>query len=674
MAAKQKVMDDAEIVTRVLAKSKECVGWYDSRLSRERQRVLAYYNGELPRRQHDGASSYVSTDVYDSVEMLKAQLLEVFAGGDQIARFDPDQAMNAQECIVATEYARYIIFRENNGYQLFSDVIHDGLLARVGVAKVFWEEKYDYREETFEGLPPAQAMGLAAQPDVDEFDGNLDEATGTYKGSLVRKIDCSKVSTLCVPPEEFLISPRSVSLETAAYVGHRTLKTKSELIEMYPDKKKLIESLHYDDSKGLDLSPEVLERNKPIETAMALDNPIQEEQEQVMLYESYVRLQVDPAKGTRLYKVCHVNDVLLAKEEVDKTPFIVYVPLPIPHLFYGNNFAARVIPFQNAQTVLTRGVLDHTAITTNPRWQVVKGGLINPREMLENRLGGIVNVARPDSVSALEYPNLNPFIFQVLGKLQQDKEQSTGISSLSQGLNKDAISKQNSQALVDQLVTLSSQRQKIAARNFAYNFFVPLMLEVIRLAILNDKKSKIIEVAGAPLQVSPQAWYERTTCSVSMHLGYGEKDQTINQMTAAYAGMAQDPVLAPGFGYPQRYAMYTDIAKMRGWTGASRYLLPPDQVQPPQPDPMKVQELQIKDKSATADLMDAQNKAKELNVHAAVEGTKLHQQQQKIEADTFDKARDNARKDADTANRIHTSQRELDLAEKTANREAFVTA
>src|SRR6516164_804323 len=98
MAIKPKVLDDSEIVVKVLSKAQEAVGWYDSRLSMERQRVLQYYNGELPRRQHEGASSYISTDVYDGVEMLKAQLLEVFAGGDHIAQFDPDNEMGADVC------------------------------------------------------------------------------------------------------------------------------------------------------------------------------------------------------------------------------------------------------------------------------------------------------------------------------------------------------------------------------------------------------------------------------------------------------------------------------------------------------------------------------------------------------------------------------------------------
>jgi hypothetical protein len=225
---------------------------------------------------------------------------------------------------------------------------------------------------------------------------------------------------------------------------------------------------------------------------------------------------------------------------VDKVPFIAYVPLPVPHVFYGNNFAARVIPVQNARTVLTRAVLDHATITTNPRWAVVNGGLLNPKEMLENRIGGIVNVRRPDSVTALQYPNLNPFVFEVLGMLKEDKEQSTGISALSAGLNKDAISKQNSQGLVDNLVSLSGQRGKLAARQFAA-FLVELMIEVVRLAIVNQKKAKVIEVAGKPIQITPQAWTERTSCSVSMHLGYGEKDAAAGAIMVAYENVWLGP-------------------------------------------------------------------------------------------------------------------------------------
>jgi hypothetical protein len=59
------------------------------------------------------------------------------------------------------------------------------------------------------------------------------------------------------------------------------------------------------------------------------------------------------------------------------------------------------IPTQNARTVLTRGVLDHTAQTINPRWQVMNGAVQSPRELLDGRGSGVVNVRMKDGIAPL---------------------------------------------------------------------------------------------------------------------------------------------------------------------------------------------------------------------------------------------------------------------------------
>src|SRR5262249_42878285 len=139
-------------------------------------------------------------------------------------------------------------------------------------------------------------------------------------------------------------------------------------------------------------------------------------------------------------------------------------------------------------------------------------------EMQDNRKGGLVNMRRPDSVHALEVPNLNPFVFQVLQQLEQSAEKTTGISSLSQGLDKNAISTQNSRGMVQDLVSLSTQRQKIAARNFAYGFLLPLCMRIITLTIRHQKKTEIVEVSGQPIKVDPSRWAKGVTATVSFHL------------------------------------------------------------------------------------------------------------------------------------------------------------
>lgn len=657
MAKKPRILTDEELLAKVQAKSHTSVTWFDSRLALERERVSRYLNGELPKRQSEGSSSYVSNDVYDSVEMQKAQLLEVFAGGEQIARFDPDQDMNADLCRIATEYATYIIFRSNEGFNIFDSVIYDGLTARAGVVKVYWEEKYDYSEETFEGLSYEDAHALAAQEDVDEFEGDIDQDTGTVSGKLTRKKDQSKVCIDPIAPEEFLIEPLARSIVAATYVGHRTPKTKAELMDM-GYKRSIVMAIPSDDAMELNFSPEVLARNAQTEAATTSDQPVQNELEYVVYYESYIRLQLDSSKGVRLYKVCHAGNTVLDKQEVDKAPFIAYVPLPIAHVFYGNNFAARVIHTQNANTVLFRGVLDHTAQTTNNRYKVVNGGLMNPRELIDNRLGGIVNVRRPDSVTPFEQNPLNPYIFQAMQILDTKNEKGTGISSLSQGLNKDAISTQNSQGLVDNMMKASGQRGKIMARHFAINFLVPLMLEVVRLGILYKDKREI-ELNGVPFPVDASTWTERTSCSVSEHLGYGEMDMAANELAQGYQMMAKDQGLGNMFGPKQRYSMLKDVAKLKRFNNFSSYLDP--NAPPPQPDPIKMAEVQAKTTTANAGMLTAQTKQQDANRLYALDQTKVAHDAAKIKVDALNQDRTNDRQDLDTAARIQQGQEQIQV-------------
>ena len=63
-----KKLDDQDIVTLLDDNIKRSVGYYDSQLSRERQKVMDYYTARLPKPAHDGNSKYVSQDVYDAVE------------------------------------------------------------------------------------------------------------------------------------------------------------------------------------------------------------------------------------------------------------------------------------------------------------------------------------------------------------------------------------------------------------------------------------------------------------------------------------------------------------------------------------------------------------------------------------------------------------------------------
>lgn len=660
-----KPISEDELASVVDRQIRQSVGYYDSKLSKERQDVIDYYNGAKPKPVHSGNSKYVSMDVYDSVESMKAVLLETFASGNKTVGFEPQGPDDIELAATATEYCDYVFFRQNDGYHVQATVMQDGLMARVGVAKVYWEEVIEEVEEEFSNLTADEADMLLAAPDVDKVKVELNEKAGLFDGELTRTVNRSQVRIDVVPPEEFLITPQSKSIEEAPFVAHRTKKTFADLIAEGYDKKK-VEKIGAEDQSELSLDPEVLARFEQIGAdRLNMDGEVQEQSKYVIVYECYLYLDMDGSGETKLYKIVKCGNVVLDKEEVDRKPFIAFIPLPTPHSFYGSNFAARVIPTQNARTVLVRGILDHTVTTNNPRYQVVKGALTNPKELIENRIGGLVNVTRPDGISPLNQPSLNPFVFQTIQLLDDDKEEATGVSKLSQGLNKDAVSKQNSQALVENLVSLSMQRQKIIARNFANQFLRPLYLEIYRLAVGHEQAEKVIKIGGTFQRVMPSEWMDRSDVTVEMKLGYGEQEREAGKYLQMHQLLSSDPSVAPMYGPDKKFNLLKTAFEKAGVKNAIDFLTPPNQIPPPQPDPMLMKQVELEERKVATLEKQAETTATKVQVNAEIEAMRLEMQRMKEMFNQMMDERNADRKDFDTTARYAIATEELAMAQQT---------
>lgn len=590
-----KELDDDKIVSIVDTNLRMSIGYADSELSRERARVMDYYSAKLPKPAHDGNSKYVSQDVYDAVESMKAALLETFSTGNRTLRFAPQGPEDVMMSEVCTEYTDYVLHRQNNLFEVMQTVIHDGLIARAGVAKVYWQQQTDSYLEYVEDLTEEELDAILAD-DMVEIEEIVEDEFGLYTGELRVFRDTSQVKIESVAPEEFLIEPQCRSLEAATFVAHRTRKTIAELIEMGYDEDLVMDIS--DEDNDFDTDPEVLSRFDDIGAGRGFTNGKghQRQTRQVTVVEAYLPLDVDAKGTTDLYRVVKVGNVMLSKDIVTRMPFIAFVPLPIPHAFHGNNFADKLIAIQNARTVLTRSILDHAMVTNNPRYTVVKGGLTNPRELIDNRVGGIVNVTRPDAISPMPQASLNPFIFQTIQMLDEDKEDTSGVSRLSQGLNKDAISKQNSAAMVEQLATMSQQRQKIIARNFANNFLKPLFNLVYMLCVENETMEKIVELAGTYVKITPAQWSDKRDVMVEFNLGYGEQETQIQKYLAFHQLFSADPSLQQMYGPAQKHKMLSAILDKSGIKNVADYLLDPSQIPPQQPDPSSQMQMQMAQK------------------------------------------------------------------------------
>src|SRR5579871_3582773 len=140
-----------------------------ARLAEERADAMDYYLGHMNKDMpaQDGRSRAVSTDVADTIEGLMPHLMDIFAGSDEVVRFEPvgpeDEAAAAQE----TDYVNHVFMQQNPGFLILYSFIKDALLSKVGVVKVWWETKEEQQRETYLDQPDDAFALLAADPEIE---------------------------------------------------------------------------------------------------------------------------------------------------------------------------------------------------------------------------------------------------------------------------------------------------------------------------------------------------------------------------------------------------------------------------------------------------------------------------------------------------------------------------
>jgi hypothetical protein len=565
------------ILAKAIANSEHIT---DGKLAKERMDVDRYYRGELPQPLHKGDSKYVSRDVFDAVDSMRATILEAFSANNRIVFFRPEKGETVDDAKQATDYCRHVFFKENDGEDALYTVLTDGLTKRFSFVKVFHEETTDEDEYDFEALTADELTAVVGEYDNYDFTEAETTPEGLYTGTFTVATKTSRIGVEVVQPEDILIASRTTKIQDAKYIIHRTSQTQSQLLKSGVDPKKL-KDITFGSGRDVDLEYEKQQRFESVDDIIAADDAYDPSVEEVTVYECYIRLDTGD-KTNKLHKVLYCQGNILEKEPISRMPFAVFVPLPTPHTFFGENFAASAIPTQNARTVLIRQIINHTLITNNPRLQVLNGTVQNPNELLENRLGGIVNVRRMDGLAPIPQAALNPFVFNLIKMIDEDKEETTGISKLSQGMNKDAISTQNAQGMVEQLISASQQRQKIIARRFG-KFLKELFGLIYHTAVDHVTEAEFVDVTGSYVPVNPNDWQERSAASIELTLGYGEQQAESMKWVEIDQYFSQDQQLSAAYGYDKRYEVIRRSLEKKGIEDFESFLTPPDQMKPPEP-------------------------------------------------------------------------------------------
>jgi len=637
-----KKMTKDELASQLSGEIESASGNFNTELSAQREQSMKYYLGEPFGNEIEGRSEIVTTDVRDTIEYIMPSLMRIFTTHNNVAEFEPQGPEDVEMAQQATDYVNYVFNKQNNGFKILYDVFKDALISKTGIVKHFWEEKEEISTENYENLTEMEYQSILANDDleviehtevivmkqqVDDY-GNLVSPKVVEHDVKVKKTKKDgQVRVLSVPPEEFLVSRRATSIEDASFVCHRVKKSVSDLIlEGYS--KSIVDDLPTYTHNNAEWNEERQARFSYDEDSVPADEG-KGPSRKVWLEECYIHIDYDGDGIAELRKITKSGDVILDNEEIDSIPFSTICPLPIPHKFHGMSIADTVEDIQLIKSTIMRNLLDNMYLTNNARYAVL-AGQVELDDLLSSKPGGIVRMRAPGAVTALPTPQIQPYAFQMVQYLDGIREERSGVSKMTQGLNPDVLTSHVTSGAISAATESSMQRIELIARMFAETGIKDLFRNIYALVQRYEDRKKIAYLNGRFVPIDVSKWKEKLNCTVNVGVGSGSqtaKTQTMGSIMQIIQGLIQNGGMGSLVTPQNIYNAVSEFITQSGYKNADQFISNP-QMMPPKPPPEPTLEEKVEQRKAQVELQKLQLQAQELEIETQLKSQELKLKQE----------------------------------------------
>lgn len=583
MSASQDPMDDDAFKAIVEGEIASAVAFIDSEIGPLRAQAMRYYRGDPLGNEEEGRSQVVSRDVADTVSAILPSLVRMLVGGEHVVEFVPeceeDEAVAAQQ----TDFVNYVVMRDNPGFEIILAACKNALREKVGIVKYWWDDAVEVTTRRYTGLDlDALTKLLEDLGEAIDYDivGKEEGEGGVLDVTLRLKRRRDRVAIAAVPPEEFLICRDAVSLDSARFVAHRRDLTVSELVAMGYDRE-LVEG-EAGEADELSGSEERLARN-PWTSSRFSDGPSGDVATRLVRYvEAYILTDYDGDGIAELRRVCRVGDTIVVNEMVDERPFADFHCDPEPHTFFGESVADKVIDVQRQKSALWRAGLDSLASAIFPRTVVGTRGGVNMDDVLNNENGAVIRAEDVSQIVPLPTPDVSPSALNWIGYADEVRENRTGISRVSLGLDAAALQNTTATAAEGQF-TRSQERIELIARVMASGMR-RLFRGVSGLIAANQRQPRMVKLKNRWVALDPRKW--RTDMDVAPNVALGGGSDAHKLSVLNLIRQAQEEALQrnlPHVTLKGYYETLSAIIELGGYKNPSRFFRDPDTVAlPPQ--------------------------------------------------------------------------------------------
>jgi len=626
------VMSEEQLQGVVSAEIYDAISFIDDDIGGNRALATEYYYGLPFGNEEDGRSQVVSMDVRDTVQGILPSLMRIFFGPERVVEFAPQGPEDIAAAEQATDYVDFIFKRDNPGFKILHSAFKDALVRKAGIVKYWWDESVEVKAESFSMLDEQTMMFLTQDPDIEisavrEYPipgmakQNLAQGIMTpppmmYDVEIKRRIKSGKVKIEALPPEEFLIDRRAKSIDEATFVGHRTMKTVSDLVAMGYDYDEMVEVAG--NGNDFDNNEEYTARN-PFAVISTANNG-DPSSKSVLYIEGYLKVDFDGDGIAEMRRICTVGtgNKVMRNEIVAERQFADFCPDPEPHTFFGMCPADVVMDIQRIKSSVQRGILDSLAQAINPRTAIVEGQA-NMDDVLNTEVGAVIRMRAPGMVQPFTTPFVGQAAFPMLDYLDDIKQTRTGISKAASGLDADAL-QSTTKAAVSATVNAAHQHIEMIARTFAETGLRKLFTGILKLVIENQDKERMIRLRNTFVPIDPRSWDANMDVIVNVGVGDGTLEDRINILNQV--AMRQEMILKetgvnnPVVSLPQYTNTLSKLLQLAGIKDSQNYFnqLPVDFQLPPPPEPKLTPEEMLAQVQVQSIQADIEKKAAELDL------------------------------------------------------------
>jgi hypothetical protein len=590
--AELKQMSEDDIQGIVSDAVSEAVDFVEGEISEDRIKAQRYFEGEVDIGEEEGRSKIVATKVRDTIRAIKPSLMRVFLSSENPVEYVPTSQEDVSSADQATKYAHYR-FQELNGYTLLNDAIHDALVKKTGVLKVYWEDYSEATIHTYSNLTEEEMSVIVNDDNVTVIEQSTEMEMSAdsfgmevempkYELKISHKKDTGKLCVESVPPEEFFVDRNAKSVKDAYVVAHKTEMRVGDLVAMGYDFD-VVSELSGNSTDDTFSDAEAFERNGYSDDGE--EHSQDPSMKLVEVTEAYMKMDVYGTGQATMHRFIlgGGNKELLDFEPWGDIPFAVFEIDPEPHTFFGRSIADLIMNDQDSSTAMLRGMMDNVALVNNPSIDVVEGQ-VNMDDIMNNEIGSIRRVKVQGAIQANAIPFVAGQTLVAMQYLDDEIQVKTGVTKASMGLDPNALA--NSTATAAQLTAQQGAGQiEVIARNIAEGGMKRLFKLMLNLLVENSCEETMMRLNGQYVPIDPRSWNNAMDVTVNVGLGTGKEENKHAALNQAFQTQMQIwQAYGPSNGLVTMTGMRNTLADMlvlAGVRNTDRYFNPmtPEQEQ-----------------------------------------------------------------------------------------------